>query len=95
MTTSGFYSDIEGGVFGRLVDLLNRLDAAHLHYRLEHTRPDSIMIDVAVPGWRWEIEFMADGSLDIERYQSVSGVESNPELIETLFRDNDDDPGRR
>lgn len=88
MTTSGFYSDIEGGVFGRLVDMLNRLDAAHLSYRLDHTRPDSIMIDVAVPGWRWEIEFMADGSVDIERYRSLSGVENDPELIETLFREN-------
>ena len=45
------------------------------------------MVDVAVPGWRWEIEFMVDGSLDIERYQSHSGVENDPALIEHPFRD--------
>jgi hypothetical protein len=67
--------------------LLNRLDAAHIYYKLDHTRPDSVMVDVAVPGWRWEIEFMVDGSLDIERYQSSSGVENDPALIENLFRD--------
>ena len=74
---------------GRLLDL-NRLDRAHIHYELAHTRPDSVMIDVAVPGWRWEIEFMADGSLDIERYRSVSGVENDSTLLEDLFRDSDD-----
>jgi len=35
-------------------------------------------------------KFMADGSLDIERYKSESGVENDPDLIEALFRDNQD-----
>jgi hypothetical protein len=82
-----FHGSAEGGTFGRLLDLLNRLDAAHIYYKMDHTRPDSVMVDVAVPGWRWEIEFMADGSLDIERYRSHSGVENDPTLIESLFRD--------
>ena len=85
MTDQSFNGDAEGSTFGRLLDLLNRLDAAHLYYKLDHTRPDSVMVDVAVPGWRWEIEFMADGSLDIERYRSVSGVENDAALIESLF----------
>jgi hypothetical protein len=46
---------------------------------------DSVRIDVSVPGWRWEIEFMADGSIDIERYRSVAGVENDPKVIEDLF----------
>jgi hypothetical protein len=87
--TNGFYGDAEGGIFGQLLDLLNRLDAARLYYKLDHTRPDSVMVDVAVPGWRWEIEFMADGSIDIERYESVAGVENDPNLIEALFRANE------
>jgi hypothetical protein len=40
------------------------------------------MVDVSVPGWRWEVEFMADGSLAIERYRSVAGVESDPGLLD-------------
>jgi hypothetical protein len=32
-------------VFGRLVDLLNRLDDAHIYYALLHTRDDSVMVD--------------------------------------------------
>jgi hypothetical protein len=45
------------------------------------------MIDVALPGWRWEIEFMADGAVDIERYRSVAGIENDPALLDELFRD--------
>ena len=85
MEATGFYGDAEGGIFGRLLDLLNRLDAARIYYKLDHTRPDSVMVDVSVPGWRWEVEFMADGSLDIERYRSVEAVENDPSLIEALF----------
>jgi hypothetical protein len=73
------YGDREGGTFGHLLDLLNRLDAANVWYRLHHTRPDSIMIDVSVLRWRWEIEFMADRSIDVERYRSVAGVENDPD----------------
>ena len=85
MGDAPFHPDHEDGVFGRLLDLLNRLDAAHIHYRMEHIRPDSIMLDIAVPGWRWEIEFMADSSLDIERFRSEAGVQNDPTLIEKLF----------
>jgi hypothetical protein len=80
----GFYEGPSGSRFGRLLDFLNRLDSVGLHYALAHTRPDSIMVDVSVPGWRWEVEFMADGSLAVERYRSVAGVESDPGLLDQL-----------
>ena len=86
---SRFYEEPKGDSFGRLLYYLNRLDAASVHYTLAHTRPDSIMIDVSAPGWRWEIEFMADGSVDVERYRSVAGVENGPSLLDQLLRDHD------
>ena len=73
--------------FKRLLDFLNRLEGVGIHYVLAHTRPDFMMVDVSVPGWRWEIEFMADGSLDIERYKSMAEIESDPELLEELIQD--------
>jgi hypothetical protein len=79
--------DVRSEVFGLLLDFLNRLDAAHLQYVLGHTRPESVMVDISVPGWRWEVEFMIDGSIEIERYQSVTGVEDDPQLLERLFAD--------
>jgi hypothetical protein len=86
---AAFYAEIEGGVFGRLLDFLNRLDRAHIFYKLDHARPDSVMIDISLPGWRWEIEFMVDRSIDIERYHSVAGVENDSRLLEALFVDAD------
>ncbi len=86
---AAFYADIDDGVFGRLLDFLNRLDRAHITYKLGHTRPDSVMIDISLPGWRWEVEFMIDGSVDIERYKSVAGVENDQRLLEALFEDAD------
>lgn len=72
-------------VFGRLLDFLNRLDAAHVHYTLGHTRPESVMVGIVLPGWRWEAESMLDGSIEIERYQSAAGAEDQPQLLEELF----------
>jgi hypothetical protein len=45
------------------------------------------MVGISLPGWHWEAEFMLDGSIEIERYQSVAGVEDQPQLLEELFAD--------
>jgi hypothetical protein len=83
MDDSGAWTGME--VFRRLVDLLNRLDAAHVHYTLGHTRPESVMVDISMPGWRWEVEFMLDGSIEIERYKSLAGAEDDPALLQELL----------
>jgi hypothetical protein len=59
------------------------------YYTLGHTRPESVMVDVSLPGWRWEVEFMSDGSVEIERHESAAGVENDPELLKDLFADSD------
>jgi hypothetical protein len=59
--------DSRDAVFRRLLAFLNRLDVANASYRLGHTRADSVMVEIALPGWRWELEFMADGAVEIER----------------------------
>jgi hypothetical protein len=82
-------ADVRIDVFGRLLDFLNRLDTAHVQYVLGHTRPESVMVDISLPGWRWEVEFMLDGRIEIERYQSVAGVEDDLQLLEELFADVD------
>jgi len=83
------HASLRAEVFGRLLDFLNRLDAAHFHYALAHTRPESVMVDISLPGWRWEVEFMLDGTTEIERYKSVAGVEDDPALLEELLAEAD------
>lgn len=44
-----------------LIDFLNQLEDRKIYYRLNKIRTESIMVEVAVPGQRWEVEFMDDG----------------------------------
>jgi len=69
----------------RLLELLNELEKRKIHYRLNKVR-DSVMIEVAVPGQRWEIEFFEDGHIEIEKFIS-EGVIYNKDELEVLFND--------
>jgi glyoxylate carboligase len=79
----------EGDTFGRLLDFLNRLDQCQVHYSLRHTRPEPVMVDLALPGQRWEVEFMNDNTIEIERYESMASVENNPALLDDLLAEID------
>jgi hypothetical protein len=76
-------------ISGRMLDFLNRLDAARIHYTLLRTRLESLMVDISLPGWRWEVEFVLDGSPEVERYKSVAGAEGDPALPEELLAEVD------
>ena len=38
-----------------LIDFLNKLEARKIYFKLNKVRPDAIMVEVAVPGQRWEV----------------------------------------
>ena len=65
---------------------LNILDEKKYILSQNKIRPESIMIDVVVPGQRWEIEFMEDGTIEIEKFISDGDFYSKEEL-EVLIRD--------
>ena|SRR5437899_3870820 len=70
--------------FSKLLALLERLDKAKIHYTMEHSREDAIMIIAFAPGEYWEIEFLQDGAIDIERYRS-DGTIHDESILEELF----------
>jgi hypothetical protein len=53
-----------------LLSFLNELRHAKIYYRLSQHRDDGIMVEVAVPGERWEVEFLDDGSVEGEVFRS-------------------------
>ncbi|KAF5044828.1 hypothetical protein [Proteiniclasticum sp. QWL-01] len=67
-----------------LIDFLDKLDEKKIYYRLNKVR-DSIMVEIAVPGERWEVEFFADGEILVERFLSKGEIKDKSEL-EILFR---------
>jgi hypothetical protein len=70
---------------GGLVGFLTRLKAAHIYYTLASPTDGAIMVEVAVPGERWEIEFHGDGGIGVEVFVS-SGTIQGAEKLEDLFR---------
>jgi hypothetical protein len=69
--------------FRKLTTFLKQLEEAHIHYTLACHREDAIMVLVTVPGERWEVEFLGDGSIEVERFLSngeICGEEALGEL---------------
>lgn len=64
---------------------LNKLKDSNIFYRLSKIRSEAIMVEVAVPGQRWEIEFMDDGAIEIEKFISDGEMYDAAEL-EVLFK---------
>ncbi|WBL15714.1 MULTISPECIES: hypothetical protein [Sutcliffiella] len=44
------------------------------------------MIEIVVPGQRWEVEFLGDGTIDVEKFISDEGYYDESEL-NVLFRE--------
>ena len=73
-----------GKPFVKLLEFLDRLETAKIHYRLEHVR-ESIMVMADVPGERWEIEFFEDGHVEVERFRSLGGISRDEGLLDLLI----------
>lgn len=67
-----------------VLDFLDCLEVAGLPYRLEHVR-NSLMISLATPGERLEIEFFDDGRIEVERFRSTGEIEGE-DALEAIFQ---------
>ena len=67
-----------------LLTLLARLKAAHIYYSLSDHTENAIMVEVSVPGERWEIEFHEDGVIGVEVFVTKGGIQG-AEALEDLF----------
>jgi len=69
----------------KLHDFLNKLEERKIYYKLNKVRSESIMVEIAVPGQRWEVEFMDDGSIEIEKIMSDGDALYDEKELEYLF----------
>lgn len=69
----------------QLLVFVNELDRRRVQYTLGSYSKDAIMVLIAVPGERWEVEFKKDRTVDVERFRST-GVVSGSEVIDELWR---------
>jgi hypothetical protein len=65
-----------------VLDFLAELDASKIYYSLSAPTSRAIMVNIAVPGERWEVEFHEDGEVSVEVFKSegVKGIERLGEL---------------
>ena len=70
--------------FHKLLSFLTKLEAYNIPYALSHYRENSLMVTVSVPGERWEIEFLDDNSVEVEKFLSDGEIYEEGSL-QTLF----------
>ena len=75
-----------GNSFRKLTRFLRKLEDKGIIYKLETVRDDYIMVEVAVPGQRWEVEFSPDGDVVVERFKSFEDV-GDEGLLDHLFEE--------
>jgi hypothetical protein len=68
----------------KMLTFLRKLGDAKIAYRLRHSRDDAVMVEINVPGERWEVEFLEDGGVEIERFRS-GGEIYDESLLKELF----------
>ena len=72
-----------------LLSFLNDLRQGKIHYRLSQHRNDAIMVEVAVPGERWEVEFLDEGGVEAEVFRSDGEIRDDSALSELVRRHSD------
>ncbi len=70
--------------FDKLQTFLERLEEAKIHYQLMHTRDEAVTVLAYAPGEYWEIDFLADGEIEVERYRS-NGHLDGESVLQELF----------
>lgn len=68
-----------------LITFLNKLEDNNIFYKLNKVRNEAIMVEVAIPGQRWEIEFLEDGKVLVEKFINDGDFYDVKEL-ESLFK---------
>lgn len=62
-----------------MFDFLDLLESRKIYFTLSRIR-DSVLVEVSVPGERWEVEFFADGSVQVEKFKSEGIIYDGSEL---------------
>ena len=75
--------------FDRLLAFIRRLEGARICYQVASNRDDAISVIVTVPGQRWEVDFLADGAVDVERFVSTGEIDDESALDELFAKFSD------
>jgi hypothetical protein len=72
--------------FKALLETIERLERARIYCEVNKYREEAITLVATVPGQRWEIDFLSDGTIDVEVFAS-DGTLRDAKSIDDLIRD--------
>jgi hypothetical protein len=75
--------------FDKLLAFLKQLKSSGIYHEVASYREESISVVVRVPGEYWEVDFLADGEIDVERFVSSGAVDDESALNELFARFSD------
>jgi hypothetical protein len=84
---------LNGDAFLKLTRFLDKLEDQQIVYTIARHRDDTIMVLVAVPGERWEVEFFIDGAVEVERFTSSGEIQDENALNELFTKHSEQAPG--
>jgi len=73
----------------KLLGFLAELEARKIYFELGKIR-DSVLVEISVPGERWEVEFFAGGEVEVERFITIGEIRGEEEL-QVLFDEHSED----
>ena len=65
----------------KLLKFLTFLEDKEIYYRLNKVS-ENLMVEIAVPGQRWEVEFLPNGEVQVEKFISQGRILGENALAE-------------
>ncbi|WP_175747554.1 hypothetical protein [Burkholderia pyrrocinia] len=69
-----------------LLDLLDRLDTAKIHYTLSRNRSDSVLVSITVVGMRVEADPFRDGHIEVCKFTGSEEPSDADDLLDQIIR---------
>lgn len=63
------------------------MEDKNIYYELTKVINEDMLVQIAVQGQRWEVEFMDDGTVELEKFVSDGNMYDIRELEKLLFID--------
>lgn len=73
-----------------LFELLDELDAAHIHYALHRYQADTVMVTITLVGERIEAAVFSDGHIEVARFTGTEAIEGGAEFLQQVISQNRD-----
>ena len=73
----------------KIFQVMNQLKKAGIYFEVKNFRDDYLMFYISVPGQRWEVEILSNGSVEVEIFKS-DGEIYDDKILEELFNKHSD-----